>query len=173
VDEPQKRIVIEALASVPANAVRTNSAEHNRESTARQYALAGKACKLGWAKEQVAIVDEDLGLSGAPAARLKRTMSEAELHIVRAQLDGGIRYKAARGELRRGLPVGLVWGEQDGEILFHPDAAQSRMHLLLGALQIHHHFFQQRAQEFFAVAIRDSGRGPDWTETGAEELGCI
>ena len=30
---------------------------------------------------------------------------------------------AARGELRRGLPVGLVWGEQDGEVLFHPDEA--------------------------------------------------
>jgi len=36
-------------------------------------------------------------------------MSEAELHIIRAiraRLDGGIRNKAARGELRRGLPVG-------------------------------------------------------------------
>ena len=54
---------------------------------------------------------------------LKGTMSEAELHIIRARLDGGIRNKAARGELRRGLPVGLVWGEQDGEVLFHPDEA--------------------------------------------------
>ena len=27
---------------------------------------------------------------------------------------------AARGELRRGLPVGLIWGETDGEIRFHP-----------------------------------------------------
>ena len=34
---------------------------------------------------------------------LKGTMSEAELHIIRARLDGGIRNKAARGELRRGL----------------------------------------------------------------------
>jgi Recombinase/Recombinase zinc beta ribbon domain len=50
-------------------------------------------------------------------------MSEAELHIIRARLDGGIRNKAARGELRRGLPVGFVWGEQDGEVLFHPDEA--------------------------------------------------
>ena len=30
---------------------------------------------------------------------LKGTMSEAELHILRARLDGGIRNKAARGEL--------------------------------------------------------------------------
>jgi DNA invertase Pin-like site-specific DNA recombinase/predicted DNA-binding transcriptional regulator AlpA len=54
---------------------------------------------------------------------LKGTMSEAELYILRARLDGGIRNKAARGELRRGLPVGFVWGEQDGEVRLHPDAA--------------------------------------------------
>jgi DNA invertase Pin-like site-specific DNA recombinase len=52
---------------------------------------------------------------------LKGTMSEAELHVLRARLDGGIRNKAARGELRRGLPVGFVWGEDDGEVRFHPD----------------------------------------------------
>src|SRR6202007_1972866 len=54
---------------------------------------------------------------------LKDTMSEAELHILRARLNGGIRNKAARGELRRGLPVGFVWGEEDGEVCFHPDEA--------------------------------------------------
>ena len=52
---------------------------------------------------------------------MKGTMSEAELLILRARLDGGIRSKAARGELRRALPVGLVWGEADGEIRQHPD----------------------------------------------------
>ena len=54
---------------------------------------------------------------------MKGTMSEAELHILRARLDGGIRSKAARGELRRGLPVGLVWGQADGEVRWHPDEA--------------------------------------------------
>jgi len=54
---------------------------------------------------------------------LKGTMSEAELHVLRARLNGGIRNKAARGELRRGLPVGFVWGDEDGEVLFHPDEA--------------------------------------------------
>jgi DNA invertase Pin-like site-specific DNA recombinase len=164
--------------------------EHNRESTARQYALADRAYHLGWSKEQVVLIDEDLGLSGSSTDKrsgftrltsdvalarvgivlglevsrlarnnadwyrllelcgvtdtligdndgvyhpalfndrlllgLKGTMSEAELHIIRARLDGGIRNKAARGELRRGLPVGFVWGEQDGEVLFHPDEA--------------------------------------------------
>src|SRR3989449_8313476 len=54
---------------------------------------------------------------------LKGTMSEAELHILRARLEGGIRNKAARGALRRGLPVGFVWGDADGEVRFHPDEA--------------------------------------------------
>jgi DNA invertase Pin-like site-specific DNA recombinase len=164
--------------------------EHNRESTARQYALADRACQLGWHKDQVVIIDDDLGLSGASTDKrsgfarmisevalghvgiilglevsrlarnnadwyrllelcgltdtligdndgvyhpalfndrlllgLKGTMSEAELHIIRARLDGGIRNKAARGELRRGLPIGFVWGEADGEVLLHPDEA--------------------------------------------------
>ena len=50
-------------------------------------------------------------------------MAESELHVLRARLEGGIKNKAARGELRRGLPVGLIWGEADGEICFHPDEA--------------------------------------------------
>jgi DNA invertase Pin-like site-specific DNA recombinase/uncharacterized protein YndB with AHSA1/START domain len=162
--------------------------EYNRESTARQYALVENACQLGWAKEQVIIIDEDLGVTGSGFAErsgfarmtaevalghagivfglevsrmarnnadwyrlfdlcsitdtligdsdglyhpalfndrlvlgLKGIMAEAELHILRARLEGGIRNKAARGELRRGLPVGFVWGEQDGEVRFHPD----------------------------------------------------
>jgi hypothetical protein len=35
-------------------------------------------------------------------------MSEAELHVLRARLLGGIRSKARRGELWMRLPVGLV-----------------------------------------------------------------
>jgi DNA invertase Pin-like site-specific DNA recombinase len=164
--------------------------EHNRESTDRQYALAGKARDLGWPDERIIVVDEDLGLSGSGSTArsgfarltaevalarvglvlglevsrlarnnaewyrlidlagftdtligdadgiyhpavfndrlllgLKGTMSEAELHVLRARLNGGIRNKAARGELRRGLPVGFVRGEAEGEVRFHPDEA--------------------------------------------------
>ena len=39
--------------------------EYNRESTARQYALVDQAQELGWAKEQVIVIDEDLGVSGS------------------------------------------------------------------------------------------------------------
>ena len=45
------------------------------------------------------------------------------MHVLRARLNGGIQNKAARGELRRGLPIGFVWGEEDGEILIRPDEA--------------------------------------------------
>ena len=40
---------------------------------------------------------------------LKGTMSEAELHFLRARLRGGILSKARRGELACALPVGLVY----------------------------------------------------------------
>jgi hypothetical protein len=43
--------------------------EHNRESTERQYALAKKACELGWPYERIVVIDEDLGLSGAGWSR--------------------------------------------------------------------------------------------------------
>src|SRR5258708_29050746 len=42
--------------------------------------------------------------------RLKSTMLEAELHILRRRLDGGIRNRAARGELRRTVAAGSVGG---------------------------------------------------------------
>ena len=40
----------------------------NYESTARQYALRHRAEALGWPHEQIVVIDEDLGHSGATAA---------------------------------------------------------------------------------------------------------
>jgi DNA invertase Pin-like site-specific DNA recombinase len=164
--------------------------ERNVESTARQYALVQRAIELGFAREQIVVIDEDLGMSGSGLSDrsgfarlaaevalghaglvlglevsrlarnnvdwyrlldlcgvtdtvigdtdglyhpgsfndrlllgLKGTMSEAELHVLRARLEGGIRNKAARGELRKALPVGYVWGDEEGEILIDPDEA--------------------------------------------------
>ena len=164
--------------------------ERNVESTARQYALVERAIELGFAREQIVVIDEDLGISGSGLSDrsgfarltaevalghaglvlglevsrlarnnvdwyrlldlcgvtdtvigdadgiyhpgsfndrlllgLKGTMSEAELHVLRARLEGGIRNKAQRGELRKALPIGLVWGEEEGEILLDGDEA--------------------------------------------------
>jgi len=52
---------------------------------------------------------------------LKGTMSEAELHLLRARLQGGLLAKARRGELRVGLPIGLVYDPSD-RVVLHPDA---------------------------------------------------
>jgi DNA invertase Pin-like site-specific DNA recombinase len=51
---------------------------------------------------------------------LKGTMSEAELHLLRARLRGGILNKARRGELPSRLPVGFVYDEQ-GRVRLDPD----------------------------------------------------
>ena len=166
----------------------TTQVEHNRESTARQYQLVERALAFGWGRDQITVIDKDLGISGSGMAQragfarltaevglghvglvlglevsrlarnnadwyrlldlcgvthtligdadgiyhpglfndrlvlgLKGTMSEAELHVLRARLLGGIRNKAARGELHCSLPMGLVRGEADGEVLLHPD----------------------------------------------------
>jgi DNA invertase Pin-like site-specific DNA recombinase len=52
---------------------------------------------------------------------LKGTMSEAELHVLRARLLGGQRAKASRGELEMRLPAGLVT-DQAGRVVLDPDA---------------------------------------------------
>ena len=51
---------------------------------------------------------------------LKGTMSEAELHFIRARLVGGQLSKARRGELQMALPVGLVY-DPAGNVVLDPD----------------------------------------------------
>ena len=159
----------------------------NTESTERQYGLQGRAIALGWPVEQIVVIDNDLGHSGASAADregfqhlvaevgmgkagivmglevsrlarnsmdwhrlleicgltdtlildedglynpqdfndrlllgMKGTMSEAELHWLRARLRGGILNKAKKGELRIPLPIGFVYDEA-GQVTLDPD----------------------------------------------------
>jgi DNA invertase Pin-like site-specific DNA recombinase len=159
----------------------------NTESTQRQYALKQRAIALGWTHDQIIVVDNDQGLSGASAvdragfqtlvaevgigragivmglevsrlARnstdwhrlleicaltdtlildedgiydpahfndrlllgLKGTMSEAELHLLRARLLGGILSKARRGELQCRVPIGFVY-DAAGRVVLDPD----------------------------------------------------
>ena len=51
---------------------------------------------------------------------LKGTLSEAELHFIRARLRGGQLSKARRGELPMMLPVGLVY-DPAGKVVLDPD----------------------------------------------------
>jgi DNA invertase Pin-like site-specific DNA recombinase len=66
---------------------------------------------------------------------LKGTMSEAELHFIRARLQGGILSKARRGELPMPLPVGLVT-DPAGKVVLDPDrAVQDALRLLFATFQ--------------------------------------
>ena len=51
---------------------------------------------------------------------LKGEMSEAELHVLRARLQGGILNKARRGELQCSLPVGFLYNAE-GKPILDPD----------------------------------------------------
>ena len=160
----------------------------NVESTKRQYALRNRAVALGWRDDQIIVIDNDQGESGASAAwregfqrlvtdvgmghagivmglevsrlarnnadwhrlleicaladtlildedgvydpasfndrlllGLKGTMSEAELHVLKARLRGGILNKVQRGEYRCPLPTGFVYDEA-GNVVLDPDA---------------------------------------------------
>src|SRR5271165_4606282 len=159
----------------------------NVESAKRQYALRGRATALGWRDDQIIVIDNDQGESGASAAwregfqrlvtevgmghagivmglevsrlarnnadwhrlleicalagtlildedgvydptsfndrlllGLKGTMSEAELHVLKARLRGGILSKHQRGELKMPLPVGLVYAPAQ-RVVLDPD----------------------------------------------------
>ena len=163
----------ERLAIVYIRQSTVQQVERHQESTRLQYALVDRAFHLGWARESIVVVDDDLGRSGTsiegrlgfqrlvaevglgnvglvlgvemsrlarsnrdwhqlleicslfdtliadcdgvydPAnfndrllLGLKGTMSEAELHILKARMLEGRRSKARRGELGKRLPMG-------------------------------------------------------------------
>ena len=67
----QEKVTTEHLQRLAYLYVRQSSlhqVHEHRESTARQYELRRRAQALGWSAEQLIIVDEDQGLSGASAA---------------------------------------------------------------------------------------------------------
>ncbi len=55
---------LQRVAIIYLRQSRPHQVEYNRESTQRQYALVDRALALGWARAQIIIVDDDLGLSG-------------------------------------------------------------------------------------------------------------
>jgi len=69
---------------------------------------------------------------------LKGAMSEAELHILKGRLQGGIKNKARRGELEVPLPIGLVY-HPNGSVALDPDQQ------VRGALQFLFDTFRQAA----------------------------
>jgi DNA invertase Pin-like site-specific DNA recombinase len=79
-------------------------------------------CSLGGAL----ILDEDgiydpANFNDRLLLGLKGTMSEAELHFLKARMRGGMINKARRGELEMRPPVGLVYRD-DGVLILDPNA---------------------------------------------------
>ena len=68
--QPQQKIRPEHLDRAAVVYVRQSSRQQvveHTESTRLQYALAGRAVALGWARSQVTVIDDDLGVSAATA----------------------------------------------------------------------------------------------------------
>jgi len=62
-------------------------------------------------------------------------MSEAELHVLRARLRGGLLNKARRGELEVPLPVGLVYDSSNHVILDPDQQVQGAVRLLFSTFR--------------------------------------
>jgi len=93
---------------------------HNTESLHRQYDLSGRAKALGWAGNQIVVIDDDLGRSGSSAAG-RRGFAElvADVGLGRA----GIILSLEVSRLARnntdwyqllGAPRGAVYSGGDG-----------------------------------------------------------
>src|SRR5881628_3876850 len=66
---------------------------------------------------------------------LKGTMSEAELHILKARLVGGVLSKAQRAELRMPLPVGLVYDDDDRVVLDPDQQVQQSLRVFFASFE--------------------------------------
>ena len=112
--------------------------QRNRESTRRQYELADRARSLGWSPDQVEIIDEDLGRSGASSAeRTGFARLTAEVALGQAGIVLGLevsRLARNNADWYRlldlcGLTDTLI-GDADG--IYHPRRHNDR--LVLGLL---------------------------------------
>ena len=176
--------------------------EQNQESTRLQYGLVERALQLGWARERVEVIDDDLGRSGSTATHrpgfqrlvaevglghvglvlgvemsrlarscrdwhqlleicalfgtlladadgvydpagfndrlllgLKGTISEAELHVLKARMLEGRRAKAARGELLFNLPRGYVRDRAGAIVLDNDEQVQAVVRLVFDTFE--------------------------------------
>jgi DNA invertase Pin-like site-specific DNA recombinase len=66
---------------------------------------------------------------------LKGAMSEAELHVLKARLVGGVINKAQRGELKMPIPVGLVYDEDQRVVLDPDQQVQQSLRVFFGTFE--------------------------------------
>ncbi len=73
------------LAVVYVRQSTVHQVQHHQESTQLQYGLVDHAQKLGWPKDRILVIDEDLGISGASVEGrhgFQRLLSEVALNHV-------------------------------------------------------------------------------------------
>src|SRR5258708_36518330 len=90
--QPQQKVRPEHLDRAAVVYVRQPGRQQvleHTESTRLQYALAGRAVALGWARSQVTVIDDDLGVSAATPDSRKGF----------ARLVGGVRMGREGGVL--------------------------------------------------------------------------
>jgi DNA invertase Pin-like site-specific DNA recombinase len=110
---------------------------------------------------------------------LKGSMSEAEIHFMRARLRGGILNKAQRGELCTILPVGFVY-DADHRVVLDPDQqVQAAIRLLFqtflrtGTATATAKYFREQKLLFPRVArARDSKESVVWEPLYVRRVLC-
>jgi len=96
---------------------------------------------------------------------LKGTMSEAELHVLKARLVGGVISKAQRAELKMPLPVGLVY-DGDDRVMLDPDQQVQQ------ALRLFFTTFEQTGSAWSTVRAfrREGWKFPKRGQAGSGDL---
>jgi Resolvase, N terminal domain len=121
--QPQQKIRPEHLDRAAIVYVRQSSRQQvleHTESTRLQYALAGRAVALGWARSQVVVIDDDLGVSAATADSRKgfaRLVTEVTMGRVGVVLGIEMSRLARTGRdwhQLLGAPRGAVYSCGDG-----------------------------------------------------------
>jgi hypothetical protein len=121
--QPQQKIRPAHLNRAAVVYVRQSSRQQvleHTESTRLQYALAGRAVALGWARSQVVVIDADLGVSAATADSRKgfaRLVTEVTMGRVGVVLGIEMSRLARTGrDWHRllGAPRGAVYSCGDG-----------------------------------------------------------
>ena len=70
----------------------------HQESTRLQYALAERALQLGWARQRVEVIDDDLGRSGCVFRRIPAGQSDAIQPVIPAEASHPFRGNPATSE---------------------------------------------------------------------------
>jgi DNA invertase Pin-like site-specific DNA recombinase len=82
---------------------------------------------------------------------LKGTMSEAELHLIRSRLTAGLQHKAAKGELRQGLPVEFDYDEDAHVVLSADEAVREAI------ATVFRRFAEVRSARQVVISLREDG----------------